>query len=58
MLKEARVPCGPINDMRAVFEDPQIVYREMVQHIQHPSAGRIPLVSPPLLLDGKQCKVL
>ena len=33
-LAEAKVPCGPINDMQAVFEDPQVIARQL--HVNLP----------------------
>ena len=28
-LVKVNVPCGPINDIKKVFEDPQVIYRKM-----------------------------
>lgn len=36
---------------------PQIVSRGLVQHVQHPTAGSTPLISPPVLFDHAQCAV-
>ena len=33
------VPCGPINDYAQVFQDPQVIAREMVVEIEHPTLG-------------------
>jgi formyl-CoA transferase len=44
LLEQAGVPCGPINDMGDVFQDPQVLARAMRQEILHPTAG---LVSVP-----------
>jgi formyl-CoA transferase len=44
LLEQAGVPCGPINDMGDVFQDPQVLARAMRQEIPHPTAG---LVSVP-----------
>jgi len=44
----AGVPSGPINNFAEVFADPQIVHREMLQHMQHPSIGEIPQVANPV----------
>ncbi len=57
LFDTARVPCGPINNMKSVFEDPQVVHRHMVQHAKHATAGDVPLVSPPVRFDGEQCAV-
>ena len=40
-LQKFSVPCGPINDLADVFSDPQIEARDMLQEMQHPTAGKI-----------------
>src|SRR5262249_29547197 len=45
------VPCGPINDLSAVFSDPQIVERQLKIAMPHPIAGAVPLVSNPIRLS-------
>lgn len=50
MLTEAGLPSGSILDMHQLFSDPQVIAREMKLEIQHPTAGRIPLVGSPLKL--------
>lgn len=47
-LEEARVPCGPINRLNEVFDDPQIQSRQMRIELDHPVAGRVPLVASPM----------
>jgi crotonobetainyl-CoA:carnitine CoA-transferase CaiB-like acyl-CoA transferase len=47
-LETAGVPCGPINTLDRVFRDPQVIARGMVQHVEHPRAGTIPLVRNPV----------
>lgn len=47
-LEEAGVPCGPINDMRAVFEDPQVRQRGMRVDIPHPAGVDVPTVASPM----------
>ncbi len=44
----AGVPSGPINNFAEVFADPQIVHREMLQHMPHPTIGEIPQVANPV----------
>lgn len=46
-LDQAQVPCGPINTIPEVFNDPQVVHRQMVRHIPHPVAGTVPQVVSP-----------
>jgi crotonobetainyl-CoA:carnitine CoA-transferase CaiB-like acyl-CoA transferase len=45
------VPCGPINDLRAVFEDPQVVARGLRQEQVHPLADHLPFVASPIRLS-------
>lgn len=56
-FEKARVPCGPINNLKQTFEDPQIVHRRMVQHMAHKGAGTVPLISPPVRFDDEQSPI-
>jgi formyl-CoA transferase len=47
-MESAGVPCGPINDLRQVFENPQVQERGMRIEIERPDAGPIPLVANPV----------
>jgi formyl-CoA transferase len=40
------VPAGPINDVAAALEAPQVQARGMVQEVEHPTAGRIKVLGP------------
>lgn len=48
LCDEAGVPCGPINSVKDVFEDEQIIERQMLRHIPHPVAGEVPQVVSPI----------
>jgi len=50
-LESAGVPCGPINDLGEVFEDPQVVAREMQVKVAHPLAGEVKLVRSPIKMS-------
>ncbi len=47
-LEEAGVPCGPVNTLDRAFSDPQILARDMVVEIDHPTAGRYRAVGNPI----------
>jgi crotonobetainyl-CoA:carnitine CoA-transferase CaiB-like acyl-CoA transferase len=51
-LEAVDVPCGPINDIAHVFEDPQVLARGMQIEAEHSTAGRIPLVANPIRLSA------
>ena len=42
------MPNGPINDIRQVFEEPQIIARGVKIEMGHPTAGNVPLVASPM----------
>ncbi|MBS0396276.1 MAG: CoA transferase [Proteobacteria bacterium] len=47
-LAGAAVPCGPINDLAAVFAEPQVRHRELRLDLPHPLAGSVPQVRNPI----------
>lgn len=48
MLEQAGVPCGPINTVAEVFDNPQVQSRGMRVDVPHAAAGDIPLVGSPM----------
>ncbi|MCY1526950.1 Acetyl-CoA:oxalate CoA-transferase [compost metagenome] len=50
-LEAVGVPCGPINDLAAVFADPQVQARGLRVELEHPLAGVVPQVASPLRLS-------
>ncbi|ALM85729.1 CaiB/BaiF CoA-transferase family protein [Bordetella sp. N] len=51
-LERAGVPAGPINTLDQVYEDPQVVFRQMKRELPHPVAGTVPVAGSPLRLSG------
>ena len=51
IIDSAGVPCGPVHTLSEVFEDPQVLYRRMVEEVQHPRAGRIKVVGVPIKMS-------
>lgn len=47
-LEAAQVPCGPINDLAQVFDEPQVRHRGMRIDLPHPLAGTAPGVRNPV----------
>ena len=47
-LTEAGVPCGLVNDLSQVFEDPQAVHRGLQIEIPHPAGVPCPTVASPM----------
>jgi len=46
------IPCGPINDYSQVFEDPQVIARELVVDVEHPTLGAIRALGSPIKLSA------
>jgi CoA:oxalate CoA-transferase len=51
-LEVAGVPCGPLNDVAAVLDDPQVRARNMVVTSEDPAAGTLTLAGNPVKLSG------
>jgi crotonobetainyl-CoA:carnitine CoA-transferase CaiB-like acyl-CoA transferase len=51
-LEAAEVPCGPINNLARVFDDPQVRFRGLKIEVEHATAGPIPLVANPIKLSA------
>jgi len=47
-LDGAGVPCGAINSVPEVFEDPQVKARGMLKYVPHPCGVQVPQVSSPM----------
>jgi formyl-CoA transferase len=45
---EAAIPCGPVNDMQHLFADPQVVHRDMIAEVPHPTIGTLRLAGIPI----------
>jgi crotonobetainyl-CoA:carnitine CoA-transferase CaiB-like acyl-CoA transferase len=48
LLATAEVPCGPINDLAQVFDEPQVCHRGLRFDLPHPLAGTVPGVRNPV----------
>ena len=53
-LAAAQVPCGPINDLAQVFDEPQVRHRGLRLDLPHPVAGSAPGVRCPVRFSRSQ----
>lgn len=51
------VPLAPVNTIDRLVDDPQVVHRQMVQHIDHPAAGPIGVFGFPLKFSETPCEL-
>ncbi|HEN8710104.1 CaiB/BaiF CoA transferase family protein [Pseudomonas putida] len=50
-LEAAGVPCGPINDLAQMFQDPQVLARGLAVSMPHALGGSVPQVASPIRLS-------
>ena len=50
-LEAATVPCGPINNIDEVFENPQVMARDLKISMPHPVSKNVSLVANPLKMS-------
>jgi len=51
-LEAAGVPCGPINNLEEVYENPQVAARGLQVDLPHPSGGTARMVRSPMKLSA------
>jgi crotonobetainyl-CoA:carnitine CoA-transferase CaiB-like acyl-CoA transferase len=56
-VREAGVPCGPVNTLAGVFEDKHVLGSGILQEVDHPTAGTIKLLASPVLIDGERLPI-
>jgi len=57
VLNAAGVPCGPVQSVADVFEDPQILAQDMVLEVNHPNHGIVRMLGFPMKLKDTPCQV-
>jgi formyl-CoA transferase len=48
LLTEAEVPCAPVQTIDQVFQAPQVLHRDMLLEIEHPTAGKVRMAGIPV----------
>lgn len=56
-IREAGVPCGPVNGLPDVFSDEHVLGSGILQSVEHPTAGELKLLASPVLVDGERPSV-
>ena len=51
VLEAAELPCGPINTIEKIVNDPQITSREMIVEVKHPVAGLLKMAGLPVKMS-------
>lgn len=53
-IREAGVPCGPVNSLADVFSDSHVLSSDILQTVEHPTVGALNLLASPVLIDGER----
>jgi crotonobetainyl-CoA:carnitine CoA-transferase CaiB-like acyl-CoA transferase len=48
LFVEAAIPCGPVNTMQSLFADPQVLHRNMLVEMPHPTIGTLRMAGIPV----------
>ena len=48
LLNDAEVPCAPVQTIDKVFQAPQVLHRDMLVEVEHPTAGKLPMAGIPV----------
>jgi formyl-CoA transferase len=48
LFVKSSIPCGPVNTMQSLFDDPQVRHRDMIADVPHPTIGDLRLVGLPI----------
>jgi crotonobetainyl-CoA:carnitine CoA-transferase CaiB-like acyl-CoA transferase len=57
LLNNESIPCAPINTMDEVFQNPQVLHRNMLVEVDHPKAGKIKLVGIPVKYSASKATI-
>jgi crotonobetainyl-CoA:carnitine CoA-transferase CaiB-like acyl-CoA transferase len=52
LLERHSVPCGPVLDVPTLVKHPQFLANRIVEMVDHPDAGPLPLFAPAIRLTG------
>lgn len=50
-LQDAGLPCAPVNTVDRIISDPQVLHRQMLVEVDHPTAGTIKVPGIPIKLS-------
>jgi len=56
-MEKAGIPCGPINTVDKVVEQPQIQARKMIVEVEHKTAGKVKMAGIPIKFSDTPGKV-
>ena len=56
-IREAGVPCGPVNTLADVFSDEHVLSSGILREVEHPAAGTLKMLASPVLVDRERLPI-
>ncbi|MDP8972241.1 MAG: CoA transferase [Actinomycetota bacterium] len=56
-IRGAGVPIGPVNTLADVFSDVHVLSSDILQDVEHPTAGTLKMLASPILVDGERLPI-
>ena len=56
-IRDAGVPCGPVNSLVEVFSDEHVQSSGILQKVEHPTAGELEMLASPVLINGERTPI-
>jgi len=57
LLVDAGVPCAPVQTIDQVFRAPQVLQRQMLTEVEHPTVGKVQMAGLPLKFSDTPASV-
>jgi formyl-CoA transferase len=57
LLNEAEVPCAPVQTIDKVFSAEQVLQRQMLVDVEHPTAGTVPMAGLPVKFSATPASI-
>ena len=54
ILDRHQIPCGPLLSVAEILRHPQVLARDNIVSVQHPTAGAVKLLANPIRYAGRQ----
>ena len=56
-IREAGVPCGPVNTLADVFSDEHVLSSGILREVEHPTTGTLKMLASPVLVDRERLPI-
>ena len=57
LLNKAEVPCAPVQTVDQVFKAPQVLHRDMLVEVEHPTAGTVRMAGIPVKFSATPASI-